>query len=101
MEQARQELEPEVYPDSAQKELSGKYHRVALTYFAQLVEKSKLAGRNLTPQFSQGLERMYACLACTIRPDGYGMLNNDSDLDYNADTLKTAADTWFVYSTGG
>ena len=50
--------------------------------------------------------RMANYLARTVRPSGYGLLNNDSDLDYNRDRILSYAERfkrpdWRYIATNG
>ena len=83
-----------VYPDGAEIELSSHYHRVALDHFEDFYMISKEAGVEVDPRIRQGLESMWNFLAYTIRPNGTGLLNNDSDLDHNASIVLDAAKTY-------
>ena len=102
------EIEQQVYPDGAQKELTSHYHRVALFNFARFIELSERAGREaqVPPEFRAGVERMYRYLAYTMRPSGYGPLNNDSNLDHTRPEIRAAADEferkdWKYIATNG
>ena len=86
-----QSLRRQVYDDGAQTELTSHYHRVALINFAQFQEICQNARKTLPDYYGKTLEKMYNYLACTMRPDGYGLLNNDSDLDYTRDFILHAA----------
>lgn len=88
------ELARQVYPDGAQHELTSHYHRVALSNFEQFAGICRGAGIPLADDYAAGLEAMWNYLAGTIRPNGYGLLNNDSDLDYNRDRILDAATTY-------
>ena len=83
-----------VYPDGAEIELSSHYHRVALEHFEDFYTISKKAGVEVDPRIEKGLESMWDFLAYTIRPNGTGLLNNDSDLDHNASILLDAAKSY-------
>ncbi len=85
------ELEAQVYPDGVQKELTSHYHEVTLRHFAHLVELGRRAGREVSPEFRGSIERMFNYLAYSMRPSGYGALNNDSDLDHNRPKVLEAA----------
>ena len=84
-------LKKQVYPDGAHTELTSHYHYVALTNFIQFQKLCKNANEPLPGYFNETLEKMYNYLAFTMRPDGYGVLNNDSDRDYNRERVLKAA----------
>lgn len=77
------EMEYQFYPDGAQKELTSHYHRVSLTQFDDLSELCKLAGHSPDNEINRGREKAWNYLARSMRPSGYAVLNNDSDLDDN------------------
>lgn len=89
-----EDLEFLVYPDGAEVELSSHYHRVALDHFEEFYQISKKAGVEVDPRIREGLESMWDFLAYTIRPNGTGLLSNDSDLDYNAPIILEAAQSY-------
>jgi len=87
-------LKEQVYPDGVQTELTSHYHLTALSNFAlfkDICEKNRIA---LPPYFLAQIENMWNYLAYSIRPNGYGLLNNDGDLDYNRDRLLKQADVY-------
>ncbi|MBI2440988.1 MAG: alginate lyase family protein [Lentisphaerae bacterium] len=88
------ELAQQIYPDGAQKELTSGYHRCALINFNQFAEICRCAGMPMPEEYNACLEKMWNYLACTIRPDGHGLLNNDSDLNYTRDFMMGAAETY-------
>ena len=88
------ELGRQVYPDGVQKELTSGYHWVALTSFDQLAVICRDAGVAVPETYSQGMERMWNYLAYSMRPNGRGALNNDSDLKENASRVLKAADQY-------
>jgi hypothetical protein len=85
------ELAKQVYPDGAQHELTSHYHWVALSNFEQFADICRGAGLSLPDEYGARLESMWQYLAFTLRPDGHGLLNNDSDLDDNRDRVLKAA----------
>ncbi|MEL7588565.1 MAG: alginate lyase family protein [Prolixibacteraceae bacterium] len=87
-------MKGQVYPDGVQTELSSAYHRVALSNFSLFHRICKGAGISLPPYFTQTIEDMWHYLACTMRPDGHGILNNDSDLDSNRDAILKMAEEY-------
>lgn len=85
------EMEGQVLPDGVQDELSSMYHHGALQQFQQVVELAGRTGRFLPPALREGVEKMYHYLAYTMRPDGYNLLNNDSDRnDYRPQIAEAA-----------
>lgn len=99
-------LKKQVYDDGVQTELTSSYHYVALINFIQFQELCRNANEPLPGYFNETIEKMYNYLAYTIRPDGYGILNNDADRDYNRKTVLDAAseyhrDDWKYIATNG
>jgi hypothetical protein len=84
-------LKKQVYPDGVQTELTSHYHQVALNNFSLFMELCKQAKEPLLPLYASQVEKMWNYIAYTMRPDGYGLLNNDADLDYNRDKITAAA----------
>ncbi|MEM1324726.1 MAG: alginate lyase family protein [Bacteroidota bacterium] len=80
-----------VYPDGVEIELTSMYHRVALKHFEAFYDLSQAAGKAVNPTIATYLENMWNYLAFSIRPNGTGLLNNDSNLDSNVDELLKAA----------
>ncbi len=91
IEQLVPSMEQQVHSDGAQSELTSHYHRTALRNFQEFSDIVTLAGRSVPDTFQQGLERMWNYLAYTMRPNGHGLLNNDSDYDYTRDQVLEAA----------
>ncbi|MCD6354007.1 MAG: alginate lyase family protein, partial [Prolixibacteraceae bacterium] len=87
-------MHEQVYPDGVQAELTSSYHYVALNNFVQFREICKNANEPLSDYFNQTIEKMYNYLAFTIRPDGYGILNNDADLAFNRRRIIDAANKY-------
>lgn len=96
----------QVYPDGAYKELASDYHwgiRNELEVFSQRISQGR---HKLPDSFVTTLEKMNNYAAFTIRPDGYGLLNNDSDRRNTQELLREAAKTynrpdWLYISTNG
>ncbi|MEX0928989.1 MAG: alginate lyase family protein [Balneolales bacterium] len=84
-------MKEQVYPDGVQTELTSHYHRVALSSFDQFLEIKNLADISLPDFYTDTIEDMWNYLAVTMRPDGSGVLNNDSDRTYNRELIKRAA----------
>lgn len=78
------QIHEQVYPDGAQTELTSHYHRVAARNFQEFADTLDAVGHPVKEDFLIRLESMWNYLACTMKPDGTGLLNNDSDLDHNA-----------------
>jgi hypothetical protein len=87
-------MKEQVYPDGVQNELSSAYHQVALGNFALFADICKDAGVALPAYFLNTLADMWNYIALTIRPDGQGLLNNDSDLNNNREAVLDAADKY-------
>lgn len=87
-------LEEQVNPDGAQTELTSHYHRVALFNFQEFADTVEQAGHKVPDTYRAGLERMWAYLAYTMRPNGYGLQNNDSDYDFTRNVVLEAAERY-------
>ncbi len=94
VERMAPELDRQVYPDGAQKELTSSYHYVALRHFEQFREVVTHAGVELPPGYEDGVRRMWNYLAWVLRPDGGGPLNNDADRGNYRAILLEAARRW-------
>ncbi len=97
----------QTYPDGAHTELSNHYHRVILLEAERLAAVLSLTGREaqLRP-VRERLIAMWDYFAGVSRPDGYGPLNNDGDLEpngwYVADAGKRLnKPEWLYVATGG
>ncbi len=100
------EMLKQVYPDGVQKELTSHYHRVALGSFQRFADLGRRSNRPVPAEFTEGLERMWNYTAYSLRPDGHGPLNNDSNRDHNAAPVVEAAKTygrpdWVYIATQG
>jgi hypothetical protein len=73
------ELDDRFYPDYVHKQLTSHYHRRMAMYYETIVGTQGRAGRKPDPRLVEGLEGMWDYLAYTMRPDGTGPMNNDSD----------------------
>lgn len=87
-------LKEQVYPDGVQTELTSHYHHVAMSNFSLLDAICREAGVALSSDFTEQIEKMWNYLAWTIRPDGFGLLNNDGDRDNNRQRVLTAAEKY-------
>ncbi|MBI1317602.1 MAG: hypothetical protein GC168_01455 [Candidatus Hydrogenedens sp.] len=85
------DLKVQIYPDGAQKELTSMYHYVVVKNFEAFADRLREAGRAPAPELQQALEQLWNYLAYTMRPDGHGLLNNDSDLKDNRALVMDAA----------
>lgn len=99
-------MKGQVYNDGAQTELTSHYHITAMTNFELFKEICDRANRQLPVFFNETLEKMQNYLACTMRPNGTGILNNDGDLDNNRQKIVKAAftfgrDDWKFIATNG
>lgn len=81
------QMERQIYPDGAQKELASHYHGATLGAFQAFADLYERAGERLPDTWYEGLERMWNYWAYSMRPDGHGVLNNDSNLDFNRPKL--------------
>ncbi|MEA3364263.1 MAG: alginate lyase family protein [Candidatus Hydrogenedentes bacterium] len=100
------EVEKQVYPDGAQKELTSHYHIVTVRSFDSFANIAHRAGRDVPADFEAGIGKMYNYLAYTMRPSGYGLLNNDSNLDHTAPLVLRHAERferpdWTYIATNG
>lgn len=99
-------MKEQVYPDGVQSELTSSYHLVALDNFNQLAEICHKANVQLAAYYTKTLEDMWNYLAMSMRPDGFGLLNNDADLMYNRDRILKSAEKYgrndwkFIASNG-
>jgi len=84
----------QVYPDGVQKELTSHYHGVSLDSYNSFLSTCNTLGIALPDYYKNTIKDMYNYLAQTIRPDGYGLLNNDGDLLYNRDKILAASNTY-------
>jgi hypothetical protein len=85
------EMERQIYPDGPQKELSSHYHGASLHSFQRYADLFEKVGRDVPPMWYAGLENMWNYWAYSMRPDGHGVLNNDSNLDFNRPSVLRAA----------
>jgi hypothetical protein len=86
-----QALVDQVYPDGVHKELSSHYHKTVLGYFMQFRAISERIGANLPQTFAERLEAMGNYMAYAIKPSGFAVNNNDSNLEYNRDIVRQLA----------
>ena len=100
------DADTQVLPDGAQHELTSHYHNVTLGSLLGFAESASQAKPEIAEKLEAVFVRMANYLARTVRPSGYGLLNNDSDLDYNRGRiLKYAArfkrPDWRYIATNG
>lgn len=105
-DQMEKGLEEQVYPDGVQKELTSMYHQVALSNFDLFADICREAKENLPTAYLRGLEKMSRYIALSVRPTGYGAMNNDADKSYNRDRILASAEKYgredwrFIASNG-
>ena len=86
-------MKEQVYPDGVQTELTSSYHFVALSNFKLFADICHKNNVPLPEYYTKTLESMWNYLALSVRPDGFGLLNNDADQMYNRENiLKVAPD---------
>ncbi|WP_299492878.1 alginate lyase family protein [Acaryochloris sp. IP29b_bin.137] len=101
-----QNLPSQIYPDGAHKELTSHYHTAVLLDLQHLGDLLEEAGLPTPHRLHQFLVKMWNYLAYSMRPEGYGVLNNDSDRNDNRDLVLQAAaqyqrlDWTFIASNG-
>jgi hypothetical protein len=99
-------MKEQVYPDGVQTELTSSYHHVALSNFDLFAEICKKNNVQLPEYYTKTLEAMFNYLALTMRPDGFGLLNNDADQIDNRRSVTEAAKAynrpdWIFIATNG
>lgn len=100
------EMARQVYPDGVQMELTSHYHRVAAHNFQGFAERIISSGRFMPEDYMAQLEKMWDYLAYSMRPNGHGVLNNDSDYDHGAPIILGKANPysrpdWTFIATNG
>jgi hypothetical protein len=93
-DQMMAEMQGQIYPDGAQKELSSSYQRVVAEQFTMLIDTYKQFGYDTPALLDEGVQLVWNYLALTLRPDGTTPENNDSDRSDLRDKLNTAAQTY-------
>ncbi|MBS3762398.1 MAG: alginate lyase family protein [Planctomycetes bacterium] len=106
LEKVQQNITNTVYPDGAQAELTSHYLWVSLSRYEAIAELLQNSRIELPENFAQKTEKLWNYLVWTMRPEGYGLLNNDSDRDHNAPRIRRAAeqygrDDWLYIATNG
>ncbi|MEM0966060.1 MAG: alginate lyase family protein [Verrucomicrobiota bacterium] len=92
VDRALEEMDLQIYPDGAHKELANHYQWIAGSSFQRLY--SILVGSDASDsaeKMKPQMEMLWDYYARVTRPDGTGPLNNDSDLEPNAAQLKLLA----------
>jgi len=88
-------LDEQAYPDGSYEELTNHYQWVALGSFQRFLELIEMGGASeLVARARPTIENLWNYFAYVMRPNGYGPLNNDSDLINNREVLQNALD-WF------
>ncbi len=85
------QITSQVYPDGVQMELTSGYHYVTLNNFEKILLLNDHVDLGLPPTYAQNVQKMWNYLAWTMRPDGYGLLNNDCDREYLTPRIIDAA----------
>ncbi|MGF1485262.1 MAG: heparinase II/III family protein [Opitutales bacterium] len=107
LEKLKAETERQVYPDGAHKELSNHYQRVILRNYQRTYDLLVRAEETEALQwFRPRFEDMWDYFAWMTKPDGSGVLNNDSDREPNARILAAGVrqfnrQDWRYVATGG
>ena len=91
IDQMQRAAKADIYPDGAQKELTSHYHRGVLFSYESFVQNLTRGGMEVPSEFTRIFEKMNECLAYTMSPSGYGLLNNDSDRQYTRPGILAAA----------
>jgi len=108
-QKAAGEILSQTYPDGAHKELANHYQWIASSSFQRLYQLlliSEYQNQDVLQVLRTRLETMWDYYAGVVRPNGYGPLNNDSDLEPNARQLLPIADfyqreDWLYMATQG
>jgi hypothetical protein len=87
-------MKEQVYPDGVQTELTSSYHLVALSNFNLFAEICRKNSVTLPEYYTKTLGDMWNYLAYIMRPDGYGLLNNDADLINNRENILKQAEIY-------
>jgi len=85
-------MEEQVYPDGVQFELASSYHIGVLRNFELFQDIYNKADKPLPDVFNQTTEAMYSYIAHSVRPDGFGALNNDSYRQSNRELILSGAE---------
>lgn len=106
LEQMGTQMSQQVYPDGAQIELTTQYHRITLEHFEKFMGVFGEFGYRLPDSLTVGVQKMWTYLALTMRPDGTGAENNDSERRDVRERLLAAAKRhnrpdWIYIATNG
>lgn len=88
------ELDRQVYPDGAQKELTTGYHQVARRNFFQALRPAQLNDVPIPDGYLDRLKRMYWYNLYCMMPGGYLPPLNDADMRNIKETLREGSRTW-------
>lgn len=84
-------LDQAFYPDGVHKELSSMYHSLVAQQFLAISHIYQQFELPVPQEMAPRLKRTLEYLACSMKPDGYGQLNNDCDLECNRPFLAKQA----------
>lgn len=87
----RKEFSQRVYPDGAQQELSNHYQVIVAKHIDRMTNLLAQAYRPEKKEFRALADKLWNYVSQITKPDGYGPLNNDGDLENNAQWLRDAA----------
>lgn len=82
------ELDRQVYPDGAQKELTTGYHQVSRRNFVELLRLARLNGVDMPAKYAGLLERMYDYNLRVMTPEGFLPPLNDAGPTGVLDSLR-------------
>lgn len=85
------EIDGQFYPDGSQKELAYHYNRIVVGKLNNLAKIAATNGKQMPAGYLERLENLYRYMAYVIKPNGYGLLNNDSDSEYVLGVISDAA----------
>ena len=88
------ELDRQVYPDGAQKELTTGYHQVARANFVGALRPAQMNEVPVPPEYLEKLERMYQYNLECMMPSGALPPLNDSGITDVRGSLREAYDIW-------
>jgi hypothetical protein len=72
----------QVYPDSVYKELSVHYHRIVAQNYMRLINLlTEAKDQEALELWKPRIEKLWSYMHLVAKPNGYGPLNNDSDLE--------------------
>ncbi|MFQ6097470.1 MAG: heparinase II/III family protein, partial [Armatimonadota bacterium] len=88
------ELDRQVYPDGAQKELTTGYHQVARGNFMGALRPAQMNDVPVPEEYLDKLERMYRYNLYAMMPDGRLPPLNDAGMSNVVGSLREAWETW-------